>query len=171
MKNKGVILQGSSKSDGNTNTIALFVKEKTGFNIIDLKPKNIGAFDYDFKNSEDDFIPLMRDIVDNYDTIIFATPVYWYTMSGILKNFIDRITDCLKAEKEIGYKLKGKKMALISCGSDPELKEGFTMPFTETANYLGMEYLGNIHTWIEDGIITKKLKNELDIFGNLMRIH
>ncbi len=170
MKNKGVILQGSSRSDGNTNTIALFVKEKTGFDIIDLKSKNIGAFDYDFKNRNDDFIPLMRDIVDNYDTIIFATPVYWYTMSGILKNFMDRITDCLKAEKEIGNKLRGKKMALISCGSDCEIKKGFTMPFIETANYLNMQYLGDIHTWIEDGIITKKLKKELDVFIYLMQI-
>ncbi|WP_438711553.1 flavodoxin family protein [Aquimarina muelleri] len=168
MKNKGVILQGSSRSDGNTNTIALFVKEKTGFDIIDLKSKNIGAFDYGFKNRNDDFIPLMRDIVDNYDTFIFATPVYWYTMSGILKNFIDRISDCLKTEKEIGYKLREKKMALISCGSDCEIKEGFTMPFIETANYLNMEYLGDIHTWIEDGIITKKLKKDLDVFIYLM---
>ncbi|WP_108868049.1 flavodoxin family protein [Aquimarina aquimarini] len=164
MNQKGVILQGSSRSSGNTNVIALFIQEKTGFDIIDLKPKNIGPFDYDLKNKDDDFIPLFKEIVDKYDTLIFATPVYWYTMSGIMKNFMDRITDCLKTEKEIGRKLRGKKMGLISCGSDSELKEGFTMPFVESANYLGMSYLGDIHTWLENGVITSSLQHELHIF-------
>ncbi|WP_103070707.1 flavodoxin family protein [Aquimarina sediminis] len=171
MKGKGVLLQGSSKSNGNTNKIITYIQEKTGFDIIDLKSKNIGAFDYEFKNQDDDFIPLMKNIVETYDIIIFATPVYWYAMSGILKNFMDRITDCLKIEKEIGRQLRGKTMGMISCGSDAELKEGFTMPFIETANYLGMHYLGDIHTWIEDEKITKSLQHELDVFIEEKIIH
>lgn len=164
MNTKGIILQGSSRSEGNTHKIASFIKEKTGFDSIDLKSKNIGAFDYDFKNKDDDFIPLIKEIADNYDIIIFATPVYWYAMSGIMKNFFDRITDCLKTEKEIGRKLRGKKMGMISCGSDSELKEGFTMPFHESANYLGMQYIGDIHTWIENEIIPEQLQSDLNIF-------
>jgi multimeric flavodoxin WrbA len=164
MNIKGVILQGSSKSNGNTNKIALFIKEKTGFDIIDLKSKNIAPFDYDFKNKDDDFLPTIKEIVENYDTLIFATPVYWYAMSGIMKNFMDRITDCLKIEKEIGRKLRGKRMGMISCGFDSELKQGFTMPFIESANYLGMHYLGDIHTWVEDGSIPKQLQNDIPIF-------
>jgi len=164
MNKKGVIIQGSSRSNGNTNKIVTFIKEKTGFDIIDLKTKHITYFDYDFNNSDDDFIPLMNDIVNKYDTIIFATPVYWYSMSGILKIFFDRITDCLKVEKEIGRKLRGKTMGMISCGSDSELKKGFEMPFIESANYLGMHYLGNMHTWIENEIISEPLKKELNSF-------
>ncbi len=164
MNTKGIILQGSSKSNGNTNKIALFVKERTGFDIIDLKSKNIGPFDYDFKNKSDDFLPTIKEIVENYDTLIFATPVYWYAMSGIMKNFMDRITDCIKVEKETGRKLRGKKMGMISCGSGSELKKGFTMPFIESANYLGMHYLGDIHTWIEDESISKQLQNDIHVF-------
>ena len=41
MNQKGVIIQGSSRSDGNTNKIAAFIKEKTAFDIVDLKSKNI----------------------------------------------------------------------------------------------------------------------------------
>jgi len=37
MSKKGVIIQGSSRSNGNTNKIVTFIKEKTGFDIIDLK--------------------------------------------------------------------------------------------------------------------------------------
>jgi multimeric flavodoxin WrbA len=164
MNKKGVIIQGSSRSNGNTNKIVSFVIEKTGFDIIDLKSKHISGFDYNFQNKDDDFIPLMKDIVNKYDTIIFATPVYWYSMSGIMKTFFDRITDCIKIEKEIGRKLRGKTMGMISCGSDSELKEGFKMPFVESANYLGMHYLGDIHTWMENEIISETLKKELNTF-------
>ena len=86
-----------------------------------------------------------------YDTIIFATPIYWYTMSAQLKTFFDRISDLLHAKnKQIGRQLRGKQMAIISCGSDDEIFNGFEMPFCESANYLGMKYLRHIHTWIED---------------------
>ena len=161
---KGVIIQGSSRSKGNTNKIVQYVEERIGFDIVDLSLKNIQPFDYDFKHYEDDFIPLMREIVQNYDTLIFATPVYWYSMSGIMKNFFDRITDCLKIEKEIGHKLRGKRMGMISCGSDAELKQGFTMPFEESAKYLGMHYFGSIHTWIEDDKISVALQKDLNVF-------
>jgi multimeric flavodoxin WrbA len=63
-------------------------------------------------------------------------------MSGTTKKFIDRLTDCLMTEKETGRKLRGKAMAVVSCGSDSDLKTGFSMPFVETAKYLGMTYLG-----------------------------
>ncbi len=161
---RGVIIQGSSRTEGNTHKISTYIQEKTGFDIIDLKSKNISHFDYEFKNQDDDFMPLMREIVSNYDIIIFTTPVYWYSMSGIMKIFFDRITDCLKVEKEIGRKLRGKSMGVISCGSDSELKKGFEMPFEESANYLGMHYLGHFHTWLDKELISETLKEELHTF-------
>jgi multimeric flavodoxin WrbA len=47
-----------------------------------------------------------------------VTPVYWYTMSGIMKVFFDRFSDLLRIEKDLGRKLRGKSMAVISCGAD-----------------------------------------------------
>jgi multimeric flavodoxin WrbA len=161
---KGVILLGSSNSFGETRKIVDYVREISTFPIIDLKTKNIGEFDYEFNNSDDDFHPLMRELVDNYDLIIFATPVYWYSMSGIMKTFFDRISDCLKTEKETGRKLRGKQMAVISSASDRELKNGFHMPFIESANYLGMTYSGGVHGWIENGEIPLAVKSKLDAF-------
>lgn len=104
----------------------------------------------------------MRRIV-NYDLIVFATPVYWYSMSGLMKNFFDRITDCLKIEKDLGRQLRGKKAMAIACGSDDHEAKGFFLPFRESSNYLGMTYLGNLHTWIEDEspdeIVLKRIKD------------
>ncbi len=163
MNLKGVIIQGSSRSQGNTHKIVSFLEERTGYDSIDLNSMKIGFYDYEFKNQNDDFLPLIKKITEEYDVLIFATPVYWYAMSGVMKVFFDRITDCLQIEKEIGRKLRGKSMGMISCGSDQELKEGFAMPFRESANYLGMRYFGNAHTWIENEMIPKAVE------GNLMR--
>jgi multimeric flavodoxin WrbA len=163
---KGVIIQGSSRNDGNTKKIVEQVRDKSGFDLIELSDKNIGPFDYDFANSDDDFLPLMRHIVEHYDLIIFATPVYWYSMSGILKNFFDRITDCLQLEKETGRQLRGKMMAMISCGSDVHLDEAFKTPFKSSADYLGMHYLGDVHTWIKNKEIPKDVEHHIDLFLN-----
>lgn len=155
---KGVILLDSSNSKGETFQLARYVAEHTGYRIIDLKEKHILPFDYEFNNRHDDFLPLIKEIVSNYELIIFATPVYWYTMSGTMKIFFDRISDCLKTEKETGRKLRGMKMAVLSCGSDEILKDGFHMPFIESANYLSMHYMGHVHGWIENDSIPAEVK-------------
>lgn len=137
---KTVIIQGSSRSTGNTNKIINHINSSCNFDVIDLYDKNINHFDYEFNNKTDDFIPLIKNVLEKYDTIIFATPVYWYSMGGILKVFFDRLSDLLFVEKDLGRKLRGKNMAMISCGSEPDLKDGFSMPFIESANYLGMHF-------------------------------
>ncbi|CAM1353235.1 flavodoxin family protein [Tenacibaculum insulae] len=169
MIHKTVIIQGSAKSNGNTSTIIEYLNKNNDFDIIDLKTKNIGYFEYDFSNANDDFIPLMETIAKKYDTIIFATPVYWYNMSGILKTFFDRMSDLLHYKKDLGRLMRGKNMAMISNSGENDLKTGFTMPFIESANYLGMNYLGDTHTWFtSDGKeIHPEAKKNMDAFSTL----
>ena len=147
---KTVIIQGSSRTKGNTKKIIDLFKEHIEFDVIDLAEQNIGQFDYDFNNKDDDFRNLFEKIVNDYDLILFATPVYWYAMSGLMKTFFDRITDFLKIDKVNGRKLKGKFAGAISCGSDSTQWDGFFMPFKNSSAYLGMNYIGNIHTWINE---------------------
>lgn len=73
--NKGIIVLGSSNSKGETRKVCSYVSELTQYPIIDLKQKNIAEFDYEFNNRDDDFHPVIQQIVNNYDLIIFATPV------------------------------------------------------------------------------------------------
>ncbi len=162
--NKTVIIQGSSRSDGDTNTIVNYITSKIKIDVIDLYTKNIGHYDYEYKNANDDFIGLMTEIIEKYDTIIFATPVYWYSMSGILKVFFDRLSDLLREHKVLGRKLRGKNMAMISCSNFNDLINGFAMPFRESANYLGMNYLGSIHTWVENDKINNDVILHIDDF-------
>tara|TARA_R110002096_G_C14656612_1_gene727037 strand:+ start:5658 stop:6164 length:507 start_codon:yes stop_codon:yes gene_type:complete len=161
---KGIIILGSANSNGETRKVVSFVADKLRYPVIDLKTKKISEFDYEFKNRNDDFHPLITEIVNTYDIIIFATPVYWYSMSGIMKTFFDRISDCLKIEKETGRKLRGMEMAVISCGSDKKLKNGFHMPFIETAKYLGMNYISDVHCSIDTNVIPVSVKKDLEEF-------
>lgn len=159
-----VIIQASSRSNGNTRTIVNYLNKNHQFDVIDLKTKNIGHFDYDFENVDDDFLALMETIISKYDTIIFATPVYWYSMSGILKVFFDRLSDLLKTHKHLGRQLKGKSMGMISNSGANDLKNGFAMPFVESATYLGMQYVGDVHTWFTDDQINAEAKELIDTF-------
>jgi multimeric flavodoxin WrbA len=161
---KGIVVLGSSNSHGDTFAVSKYICDRVKYPLVDLKTKTIAPFDYEFKNRNDDFLPLIKEIVNNYQIIIFATPVYWYAMSGTMKIFFDRISDCLKTEKETGRKLRSMEMAVLSCGSDKELKPGFHMPFIETANYLGMKYIADVHCWAADNIIPDEVTQNLNQF-------
>ncbi len=142
---KGVLIMGSSRSDGDTAAIAGKLKEFSSFDTIDLKEYNFSYYDYKHANLQDDYLSLMKRIILNYEMLVFVTPVYWYSMSGIMKVFFDRITDILDEEKELGRQLRGKKMAAVSCSQSADPGEAFWFPFMETARYLGMEYAGSFH--------------------------
>ena len=154
------IILGSSRSDGNTKKICDFISQISGATIFDLNDFNIGYYTYDHKNSDDDFTTLMEKII-TYDTLVFATPVYWYSMSAQMKTFLDRYTDLLKIHKNIGRQLRGKKMIVVCCSSGEEEYPEFWKPFERSAAYLGMKYLGNTHTWVEVDEIPLEVKNKL----------
>jgi multimeric flavodoxin WrbA len=166
MENKTVIILGSSRSDGNTRKIVdTLVSLKSNIDVIDICNYDIGYYDYSFENKDDDFFELYKKVI-TYETIIFATPVYWYSMSAQLKTFFDRISDVLHGDKkEFGRKLRGKNMALVSCSSDAAKIKGFTRPFKETANYLGMNYKGYLHAWVEpDNSLNINLRKKIKLF-------
>ncbi|WP_125718757.1 flavodoxin family protein [Flavobacterium ustbae] len=145
MKNKTVIILGSSRKNGNTTKIVDEISKEQNIDVVNLSDYNISYYDYESKNIDDDFLPLIRGIIEKYDTLIFATPIYWYNMSGIMKVFFDRISDLIRIEKETGRKLRGKKIGVISNSHDDETEESFYIPFKKSADYLGMEYLGQAH--------------------------
>lgn len=140
-----VIIFGSSRKNGATGTVANHLRQLLNCDLIDLNDYEIGYYDYTHRNKQDGYLPLIKDIIDQYEVLIFATPVYWYAMSGIMKVFIDRLTDLLEMEKEWGRKMRGKSMAVLSSSTGDNLGVDFWLPFKEIANYMGMIYLGNIH--------------------------
>lgn len=160
---KYIIVLGSSRSDGNTYRICNYFIQQYSLDMIDLNPLNISYYDYEHKNEKDDFLPTIKKLLE-YDGIIFASPIYWYSMSGIMKVFFDRFTDVLTIQKEQGRKLRGKSMAVMSCSGDDEPAASFYTPFELSAGYLGMPYLGSVHAYTEGTKISPKIQHRLNAF-------
>jgi len=166
---KRIIIQGSSRSKGNTNDIVQLLQKELSADFLDLREFDIRQFDYEYTNRDDDFLAVMKKLLE-YDMLIFATPVYWYSMSGTMKKFFDRITDCLKIYKELGEKLKGKYLAAISCGPDDDVPASFFVPFCLSAEYLDMKYAGGVHTWVGDGVgVSEEVKGIVKDFAFSLR--
>jgi multimeric flavodoxin WrbA len=163
-----VIIQGSSRSHGNTRRITDQLMQEIPSDLIDLNQYNIGPYDYEYRNKGDDYLPLIRSMIKEYDLFLFNTPIYWYTMSGIMKNFIDRFSDLLRIEKDTGRKLRGKYMGTVCCGSEEEPTPCFFKPFRLTADYLGMDYIGELHTWVS-GEMDEKVKKEIANYAEQIR--
>ena len=145
MKNRKVIIVGSSRSNGNTTKIVEKISHQIKADVIDLNDFEISYYDYESKNTNDDFLPLIKSVIENYDTLIFATPIYWYSMSGIMKVFFDRFSDLIRIEKELGRQLRGKNMFVISNSDEATIDYDFYLPFRLSAEYLGINYIGNEH--------------------------
>lgn len=158
-----LIIQGSSRSDGNTGLIAKHSSTiHNQIEVLDLLDFRIMDFSYEGPG-KDDFEKAF-DIILAHDMIIWLTPVYWYAMSGIMKRFLDRFSDLLIWNKEAGRLLRGKKMTLISCSGEEEAPDFFKKPFEMTANYLGMEFLGHLHVLTANKQISVTATERIDEF-------
>jgi multimeric flavodoxin WrbA len=141
--NKTIAVIASSRRHGNTGKLIDWVAEELNIDVIDLSVLNISLFDYEHKNIDDDFLPLMDHILKN-DNIIFASPVYWFAMSAQMKIFIDRMSDFLSVVelKDQGRKLRGKVGYVASTSISFQLDDSFIDSFTNTFEYLGMGFGG-----------------------------
>lgn len=137
-----ILIFGSSRDSGLHHRVVDAVLDGARPEIIDLHHQNIAYYDYTNNYAEgDDFLKIAGKMAAA-QTIIFATPVYWYAMSAQLKTFFDRFTDLVTVHKTEGRKLAGRKMHLLAWGHEVALPQGFEVPFASTAQYLDMVYQG-----------------------------
>ncbi|MDF4588277.1 NAD(P)H-dependent oxidoreductase [Vibrio parahaemolyticus] len=132
------VILGTSKSDGNTRKLADSFVEQSGAKLFDLTNFDVSFYDYSHENKNDDFLPIIHELL-SFDHLVFASPVYWYSMSAQLKVFFDRF---LTIEKELGRKLKGKSISVLSTGYNLELPDCFVQLFELTAKYMQLEFKG-----------------------------
>lgn len=155
----------SARRNGNTGKLMDWISNELGISIIDLAEKNISPYDYEHKNLNDDFLPIMNELLD-YEKIIFSTPVYWYAASAQMKIFIDRTSDFLDLEelKEIGRRLRNKTGYLVCTSISEEADLAFLNAFKNTFEYLGMHYGGHVHANCEKGYVENEYREAVDEF-------
>ena len=135
------VILGTSNSDGNTRKLADSFVEQSGAKLFDLSNFNVSFYDYSHENKNDDFLPIIHELL-SFDHLVFVSPVYWYSMSAQLKVFFARLSDLLTIEKELGRRLKGKSISVLSTGYNLELPDCFVQPFELTAKYMQLEFKG-----------------------------
>ena len=137
-----LIVHGSARVQGNTAIAVERVVQTLGSaaEVMHLCLLDVRPYSY-AEPPIDEF----RHVVDRmlaHRQIVFATPVYWYAMSGFMKTLFDRFTDLLRdpESRQLGRSLAGRKAWLLATGSDEELPVGFTEPFSRTCTYLDMHW-------------------------------
>jgi multimeric flavodoxin WrbA len=111
--------------------------------LLELSELDIAPFDYADPQRRDGFDTVV-DAMLGSRAIVFASPVYWYAMSGPMKVLFDRLTDLLlTSEGRLrGRALAGREVCVLATGTDPGLPACFTEPFRLTAEYFDMDYAG-----------------------------
>ncbi len=148
MKNV-LILNGSPRKGGNTETLLnafteVAQKENTitTYNVATMNIDGCMGCEKCYSTGkaciiDDDFNQIAEDILQA-DIVVFAAPVYWYSIPGKIKNVLDRIFALVVGEKEVS----GKDLYVISCCEEKEMDvfDGFTMPLQKSAKLLKWNY-------------------------------
>ena len=146
MNKKVVVITGSPRKNGNSAAMAeAFIKaaEEKGHTVtrFDAAMMNVGgchACETCFKSGkacsfDDDFNTIAPHILEA-DDIVFAMPVYWYSIPGQIKNVIDKIYSFCVAGKDVA----GKGCGLIACCEEEDMTvlDGVRMPLERSAALL-----------------------------------
>jgi multimeric flavodoxin WrbA len=99
-----------------------------------------------FPRATDDYEEVLFPMLES-DILVFCTPLYWYSMSGPMKNFIDRWTVSLRDNRfDFKQEMKGKDIYLISAmaDSDRALADPLIWTFRNIAKYLRANFRGYV---------------------------
>lgn len=150
-----LILTGSPRQSGNSNIMAEFfmrAAESKGHTVkrIDCTRLHVGgclACDTCYQNgkpcSVDEAFNSIADDILSADVLVFAMPVYWYTIPAQIKAVIDHLYCFCLREKEEYF---GKQCALLACCEehDPSVLDGVRIPFERMAALSKWEVIGEV---------------------------
>lgn len=150
---KILFMNSSPNREGNTYRIGQELLKDKDHDVLQMVDYRISQYGQVFE--DDEMIEILKEI-DKYDILVIGSPVYWYTVGGMLKTFIDRLYMLPEAEA-----LRGKKLYLFAQGSSPSQDTVKSIEFlSNRLSYLmGMELKGVV-TDSSDG---REILNKIQI--------
>ena len=158
MAKKILIISGSPKKDGNTETLIKWFREGAELSgavieqarISSLKIRSSGCMSCRQcqKNKEygcvvkDDISGLLLKMIDA-DVIVMGTPLYFFSASAQIKILIDRMFSLFKWDNKAGTMeaaLKGKALVLLASAFEDVGLKDLEIPFKLTADYTSMKF-------------------------------
>lgn len=151
--NKILFMNCSPNKNGNTYQIGEKILENAEHDVLQMADYKICQYG---QVNEDDQIGDVFKEIEKVDTILIGAPIYWYTVGGILKTFIDRLY--LLPEAKV---LRDKKLYLFAQGTKPDEATKNTVTFlaNRVATLMEMKLEGVVID-TSDG---KEIINELTI--------
>ncbi|MEH7123693.1 flavodoxin family protein [Bacillus sp. JJ1773] len=147
------VIYGGSRPNGNTESLTKLATQGLVVEEIYLKEYLIEPI-VDKRHAEEGFPEVNDDynvIIDRilpHDILIFSTPIYWYSMTGIMKNFIDRWSQTLRDTKYPDFKkqMSQKRAYVIAVGGDQPYIKGLPMiqQFQHIFDFVGTTFEGYI---------------------------
>ena len=136
MKTKVLFINASENRDGNTSRMAKSLLGNTPYdqlNLVDYRVDSLG------QHFDGDQFDVVLKAMQQADVIVIGTPVYWHTMSGSLKNVIDRMYTVRN-----NANLTGKQMYFITQGTAPTPESINQLKWTMNrfGEYFGMDVKG-----------------------------
>lgn len=111
-----LFINSSPNKNGNTFYIGEEILKNKEYKILQMSDYKVSQYGQVY--SDDQIAEIFKEI-EKADTILIGSPIYWYSVGGILKTFIDRSYMLKEAEA-----LKGKNLYVFAQGSSPN-KECF----------------------------------------------
>ncbi len=114
----------------------------------------------------DDEMQAIYSLLEKADVWVFASPVYWWNISGLLKNFIDRF-EIYWADEPFKALCAKKRAVILTCGGQPEAKNKEAEEYLELFfQKLHLKVIGKIRASAEEkGSISKQKLNECFALG------
>lgn len=133
-----LFINGSPNKNGNTVRLAKKFLKDQEFKTLNLVDYKIYSYGQNFKDDQlDEIIEQMKQA----DTIVIGSPLYWHSMSGAIRNVLDRFYGYVDESL-----LQGKDMYFVFQGYAPTKEQLAAGEYTMSrfAKLYGMNYKGMI---------------------------
>ncbi|MDO4481304.1 MAG: flavodoxin family protein [Bacillota bacterium] len=147
-----LVLSGSPRKNGNTQIMtAEFIKgaREAGHNVTEFNAGTMNihpciacesCLKNDGKCFRQDDMQKIYPAVEESDMIVFASPIYWYSLTAQIKSAIDRLYAFLLK----GFKIKCSALLLNAHDSSPDVFNTAISNYNQIITYAGWENKGII---------------------------
>ncbi|MEI3555940.1 flavodoxin family protein [Agathobaculum hominis] len=131
-----LFINGSPNKNGNTAALAAALLNGKNYTTLNLTDYVIGAYGQNLPN---DGLDTVIHAIEQADTIVVGSPVYWHNICGSVRNVLDRFYG-----KVENGSLSGRKLYFVFQGAAPEkwMLEAGEYTMKRFAALYGMTYGG-----------------------------
>ena len=131
-----LFINGSPNKNGNTAALAAALLHGKNYTTLNLTDYVIGAYGQNLPN---DGLDTVIHAIEQADTIVVGSPVYWHNICGSVRNVLDRFYG-----KVENGSLSGRKLYFVFQGAAPEkwMLEAGEYTMKRFAALYGMTYGG-----------------------------